>query len=341
MTNTAPSTAESTARDVIRRSQRARRLEAGALPLAWLVVAVIFSILQPAAFLTWSNVASMFASQTVLVVLTLALIVPLTTGDFDLSVGAVVGISAMTVAILNASMGLPIGLAILVALIVGLVIGLINGALIVLLGIESLIVTLGMSTVITGVTLWVSEARTITGVDQALIDAVIRTRLLGIPIEFFYGLLLALVIWYVFEFTPIGQRMLIVGRNRDVARLAGIRVGRVRWGALATSSLIAAFGGVLVVGTSGSAGPSTGLDLLLPAFAAAFLGSTTVKPGRFNPWGTLIAAYFLVTGITGLQLLGGQTFVQNLFYGGALIVAVAFSQTFKLWRERARNRIRS
>ncbi|WP_395640563.1 ABC transporter permease [Pseudolysinimonas sp.] len=332
---------EISARTAVLRAQRVRRFEAGALPLAWLVVAIVFSILQPAAFLSWSNVSSMFASQTVLVVVTLALIVPLTTGDFDLSVGAVVGISAMTVAILNASMGLPIGVAIAVALLVGLVIGLANGALVVLLGIDSLIVTLGMSTIITGITLWVSGARTITGVDQSLIDAVIRTRLLGIPLEFYYGLLLAVLIWYVFEFTPIGQRMLVVGRNRDVARLAGIRVGRVRWGAMAASSVIAAFGGVLVVGTSGSAGPSTGLDLLLPAFAAAFLGSTTIKPGRFNPWGTLIAAYFLVTGITGLQLLGGQTFVQNLFYGGALIVAVAFSQTFKLWRERMRNRIRS
>lgn len=336
-----PSAAEAAARALTRRSQGVRRLEAGALPLAWLVVGVVFSILQPAAFLTWSNVSSMFASQTVLVVVTLALIVPLTTGDFDLSVGSVVGLSAMTIAILNGTMGVPLVIAIAVALVVGLVVGLINGALIVLLGIESLIVTLGMSTIITGITLWVSAARTITGVDQALIDAVIRTRLLGIPLEFYYGIILAAIIWYVFSYTPIGQRMLIVGRNRDVARLAGIPVGRVRWGSMAASSVIAAFGGVLIVGTSGSAGPSTGLDLLLPAFAAAFLGSTTIKPGRFNPWGTLIAAYFLVTGITGLQLLGGQSYVQNLFYGGALIVAVAFSQTFKLWRERLRSRVRA
>ncbi|MGV8882889.1 MAG: ABC transporter permease [Rhodoglobus sp.] len=339
-TITASSPADVAARSLVLRSQRVRQLEAGALPLAWIIVFVVFSLLQPAAFLTWSNVSSMFASQTVLVVVTLALIVPLTTGDFDLSVGAVVGLSAMTVAILNASMGLPLWLSILAALAVGLVVGLINGALIVLLGIESLIVTLGMATIVAGITLWVSEARTITGVDQALIDAVIRTRVLGIPLEFYYGILLAAVIWYVFTYTPIGQRMLIVGRNRDVAKLAGISVGRVRWGSMAVASTIAAFGGVLVVGTSGSAGPSTGLDLVLPAFAAAFLGSTTIKPGRFNAWGTLIAAYFLVTGITGLQLLGGQTYVQNLFYGGALIVAVAFSQTFKLWRERARSRVR-
>ncbi|WP_223124141.1 ABC transporter permease [Nocardioides marmotae] len=320
----------------MRRNRRAKRLEAGTLPLVWLGVIVIFSILEPDAFFSWSTASSLLASQTVLVVVTLALIIPLTTGDFDLSVAAVVGLSAVTIAILNVERGWPVGLAILAALLLGLIIGLINGALTVLLGIESLIVTLGMSTVVAGLTLWISDARTITGVSQNLIELVIRNRFLGIPLEFYYGLALAAIIWYVFAYTPVGQRLLVVGRNREVARLSGMRVGALRIGALAVSSVIAAFGGVLIVGTSGSAGPATGLDLLLPAFAAAFLGSTTIQPGRFNPWGTMIAAYFLVTGITGLQLIGGRSFVQNLFYGGALIVAVAFSQILKLRRERRR-----
>ena len=82
----------------------------------------------------------------------------------------------------------------------------------------------------------------------------------------------------------------------------------------------------MYAGTSGGAGPSSGASLLLPAFAAAFLGATSIMPGRFNPWGTLIAVYFLVTGITGLQLMGVQSYVQQLFYGGALLVAVALSQ---------------
>jgi ribose transport system permease protein len=166
-------------------------------------------------------------------------------------------------------------------------------------------------------------------VSAGLIDFVIRRRLLGIPYEFYYGLALVAILWYVFRYTPLGQRLLVVGRGREVARLSGIRVGRIRLGAMVASATIASIGGVLIVGTSGSAGPTTGIDLLLPAFAAAFLGSTTIKPGRFNPWGTAIAVYFLVTGITGLQLLGAESFVQNLFYGAALIGAVAFSQVVK------------
>ena len=305
------------------------RLEAIALPLTWLAVIIAFSIGETSTFFTTSNASSILASQAVLVFVTLGLIVPLIAGDFDLSIGSVVGTSALTIAILNVQHHWPIVFAIIAALGVGILVGLINGLLSVLLGIDSLIVTLGMSTLLGGVTLWWSSANTITGVSQSLIDLVIVDRLFGIPLEFYYAIILAFILWYVFQFTPLGQRLLVVGRNREVARLSGMRVSTLRIGALVTSAFVAALGGVLIVGTSGSAGPSTGFDLLLPAFAAAFLGSTTIKPGRFNPWGTVIAVYFLVTGITGLQLLGLASYVQNLFYGGALILAVSFSQIIK------------
>lgn len=304
-------------------------LEAYALPLAWLVVIVVFSFIKPETFAQWSNVSSILSANAILVVITLALIIPLTAGEFDLSVAAMAGLSAVIVAHLNVNLQFPLWVAILAALAAGLLVGLINGGLIVLLGIQSLIVTLAMSTLITGVMLWVTDARTVTGVDSVLVDLVIRGRFLGIPYLFYYALALTIIVWYVFQFTPLGQRLLIAGRNRDVARLAGMRVGFLRWGAMVAASLIAAFAGILIVGLSGSAGPSTGLDYLLPAFAAAFLGSTTIKPGRFNAWGTFIAVYFLVTGITALQLLGAKTFVQYLFYGIALILAVALSQHIK------------
>lgn len=312
-----------------RRLRPSGRLEAMALPLTWLAVIIVFSIIETDTFFTSANAASILASQAVLVVVTLGLIVPLIAGDFDLSIGSVVGTSALLIAILNVQQGWNIWAAILVALVAGIVVGLVNGMLTVLLGIDSLIVTLGMSTLLSGMTLWISGANTITGVDQTLIDIVITYRLFGIPLEFYYAIIFALILWYVFAFTPLGQRLLVVGRNREVARLSGMRVSTLRIGALVTSAFVAALGGVLIAGTSGSAGPTTGVDLLLPAFAAAFLGSTTIKPGRFNPWGTVIAVYFLVTGITGLQLLGLQSFVQNLFYGGALILAVSFSQIIR------------
>ena len=151
-------------------------------------------------------------------------------------------------------------------------------------------------------------------------------RFLGIPLSFYYAMVVATLAWYVFTYTPVGRRLLVVGRGREVARLSGIRVGAVRWGSLVAASMLGAFAGVLYAGTSGAASPTSGLELLLPAFAAAFLGATAINPGRFNAWGTVVAVYFLVTGITGLQLLGAQSYVQNLFYGAALIFAVTLSQ---------------
>jgi ribose transport system permease protein len=297
-----------------------------ALLAAWGVTIVVFGILRPDTFLTTSNFTTIFGSQAILVVLTLALLVPLTAGDYDLSVAATMGLSAMTLAILNVNHGWSIWLAALAALGIGLLVGLINGALVVLLDIDSLIATLGSSTFIAGVILWISNSQTISGVSDRLINLTVIDRFLGIPLEFYYGIALGLVMLYVFEFMPVGRRLLFVGRGRGVARLSGIRVARLRWGSLAASGVISAFAGILYCGTLGSADPTSSLSFLLPAFAAAFLGATTIMPGRFNPIGSIAAVYFLVTGITGLQLLGVETFVQQLFYGGALILAVALSQ---------------
>ena len=297
-----------------------------ALPVAWLLLIVGFGIATPGVFLTAATFQTMLGSQAVLLVLTLALIVPLTAGDYDLSVAGVLTLSAMMVAILNVQHGWPIWAAIVAALVMGLVVGLINGLIMVFFGIESLIVTLGMGTLLTGITLWASDSATISGISQTLVDYVIVKRFAGISLAFFYAIALCALLWWVLEYTSVGRRLLFVGRGRSVSKLSGVRVGRVRVGALMGSAALAALAGVLYAGTSGGADPSSGSTLLLPAFAAAFLGATSIMPGRFNPWGTAIAVYFLVTGITGLQLMGVQSYVQQLFYGGALLVAVALSQ---------------
>ncbi|MDI9980100.1 ABC transporter permease [Rhodococcus sp. IEGM 1307] len=298
------------------------------LVLAWLLVIVFFSILPAtsAIFPTTTNFSTIFGSQAMIAVLTLGLIIPLSTGDFDLSIASTMTLSAMLVAVLNVNHGLPIGAAILVALATGLLIGVVNGSLILFFGIDAFIVTLGSGTFIAGVVLWISNSDTVTGIDHLLSDWVIITTFLGIPVNFWYAVALCVVLWYIFEFTPLGRRMLVVGRGRAVARLSGINVGRIRWGSFVASGLISAFAGILYAGLSGAADPTSGTQQMLPAFAAAYLGATAIIPGRFNPWGSLIAVYFLVTGITGLQLLGMQSYVQSLFYGGALVAAVVLSQ---------------
>jgi ribose transport system permease protein len=280
-------------------------------------------VLEPDTFLTSANLQSILGSQAVLVVVTLGLLFPLSAGDYDLSVASTLTLAAMIVALLNARHGWPVAPAILVALAAGLLVGAVNGALVTLLELESLVVTLGSGTFVSGVTLGISDSNTIGGISDGLVDPVIVWDLLGIPLSFFYALVLCAVVWLVFDHAPAGRRLLFTGRGRDVARLSGVRIRHVRFGALVTSGGIAALAGVLYAGTTGSADPSSGATFLLPAFAAAFLGATSIAPGRFNAWGALIAAYFLATGVTGLQLIGVESFVQDLFYGAALIVAIA------------------
>ena len=170
-------------------------------------------------------------------------------------------------------------------------------------------------------------------VQTGVIDGVIVKRIFGVPLEFYYALLAAAVIWYLFEFTAVGRRILFVGRGRDVAKLSGIHTNRIRWGCLVASGIIGAVAGALYAGTQGAADPTSGASYQLPAFAAAFLGSTSIMPGRFNPWGSTIAVYLLVTGITGLVFLGFPSFIQDIFYGGALVLAVSLSQIVRGRRE--------
>jgi len=296
------------------------------LVAAWVIVIAIFGILEPRTFLTQANFATIFGSQAVLLVLTLGVLIPLTAGDYDLSIAGVLTLSSMVVAILNVNSGWPIGVAILAALTVGAATGAVNGIIVTFFGIDSLIVTLGTGTILGGIVLWISNSNTISGVSTTLVNLVVGQRFLGISLEFYYGVALAVLLWYLFEYTALGRRLLFVGRGRSVARLSGLHVQRLRIGAMVASGTISAAAGVLYVGTIGGADPTSGLQFLLPSFAAAFLGATAIVPGRFNPWGSLVAVYFLVTGITGLTLLGVQSFVQNLFYGGALVVAVVLSQ---------------
>jgi ribose transport system permease protein len=310
-----------------RRGQRAvDYAERFGLIATWVLLIVIFGAINPDTFLTWANFSTIFGSQAVLVVVALGLIIPLTANDFDVSIANVMTLSAMMIAVLNVNYAVPIGFAILAALAMGLAVGAINGFFITVFRIHSLIVTLGVGTFLHGVSLWISDSMTISGISHVLINAVIVTRLFGIPLEFYYALAICVVLWYLFEYTAIGRRILFVGRGREVARLSGINTDRVRRGCLMASSLLGALAGVLYAGTQGAADPVSGASYLLPAFAAAFLGSTSIIPGRFNPWGTTLAVYFLVTGITGLIFMGVSTFVQDIFYGGALVLAVTLSQ---------------
>ncbi|MGD9989888.1 ABC transporter permease [Pseudonocardia sp.] len=294
--------------------------------IALVVVIAVFGSLRPDTFLTTSTLQGILGSQAVLVVLTCALLIPLTAGDYDLSVAGVLMTSQMMIGVLNAQLGMNIWLVIVLCLVAGVVIGLLNGWFVLLFGVDPFIVTLGTGTILSGVVLWMGDSTTISGISTGLTDWVIVNRFLGVPLAFWYGLVITAGLWYFLEYTAAGRRLLFVGRGRAVSRLSGLRVTRIRWAALVASATLAALAGILYAGTTGAADPVSGEAFLLPTFAAAFLGSTAILPGKFNSWGSFIAVYFLVAGTTGLTMLGAQSYVSDLFYGGALVVAVCASR---------------
>jgi ribose transport system permease protein len=289
----------------------------------WGAVIALFGVLRPETFLTVANFQTIFGSQAVLLVLTMGLIISLTAGEFDLSFAGVMSVSLVLVGYLNVLHGWPIGFAVLAAVLVAALIGCINAFFVLVIGLDSIVVTLGTGTLLIGVGIGINNL-TISGISESLVNPV-RTQVFGIPAAFYYGLVLTIVVWYVFRFTPLGRYLYFVGANREVARLTGLRVTAIRAGALIATSTISGIAGVIFAGTLGSADPNISAAFLLPAFAAAFLGSTAIDPGRFNPWGSFIAVYFLITGITGLELLGLAGWIENVFYGGSLVIAVTLS----------------
>jgi ribose transport system permease protein len=170
----------------------------------------------------------------------------------------------------------------------------------------------------------VSHETSVSGLDFGLSNIALA-RIAGLPLVFWYGVVLVAVFAYVMSATPLGRHILFVGANREVARLAGIPVTYVRVGAWLTAALLSGVAGVVTAAGLGGFNATSAREYFLPTFASVFLGTVAVVPGRFNPVGMFIAAYFLVTGIFGLQLLGYQGWVTDVFYGCVLVAAVGAS----------------
>jgi ribose transport system permease protein len=291
----------------------------GAVALLFLA----FSVALPESFQTGGNLQTMVNSQAVIVLLAIGLTLPLRAGDFDLSIaGTLTASGALTAALVTHDHS--VAFAIAAALLLGLVVGLVNSLLVVRVGVDAFIVTLGMGTVLGGLAYAFTNSGVLTGFPDGLVN-IARTELLGLPALTWYGWALVLVAWFVYERTPYGRYLLFVGGSRDAARLAGLRVDALRASTFIGSALIAAVAGILLASSIGSLDPSLSGQFLLQPFAAAFLGATTITVGRFNALGTLVGIYLLVIGITGLQLLGVEPWVSDVFNGGMLVLAVAFA----------------
>jgi ribose transport system permease protein len=301
-----------------------RTVEKYAVPLVWVLIIVFFSV-RSDSFADTSTIRLILSTQTVILIATLGVMLSLAVQEFDLSIGAVVGFGGCLLAVLDGNHGWAPGPAIVMTLVVCAVFGAFNALLSVVVGVPSIIVTLGTGTLLTGITLGISDSKVITGISGKTVRFMTDPFLFGVPLPFYFGLLLTLIAWFVLQHTPLGRRMIFIAENREVARLAGLRVTLIRSGALVATAVLGGLAGIVLAGTNSAANPQAGSYYLLPTFAAAFLGSTTIVPGRFNAWGSFVAVYFLTTGITGLQYLGYAGWPEQVFYGGSLVAAVTLS----------------
>ncbi|WP_017934559.1 ABC transporter permease [Nocardioides sp. Iso805N] len=299
-----------------------------ALVLVWVLMAGYYWIREPSLFASHATFSSIFGSQQVQVFLAMSVLVTSVAGEIDLSVASVMGITATAIPVLATQHGVPLPLACIIGVAIAAVAGLVNAFFVVIMNVSSFVVTLGMGTLLIGVAQAISHTQVVSVQSTGLAKLSIQP-IFGMPISFYYGIVLALLIAYVIAWTPIGRAIVFVGANREVARLAGIRVNRIRFASYVVGSLLAGLAGLILVATVGGFDSSTSMTFLLPALAAVFLGTAVIQPGSFNAIGTMVAIYFLETGIFGLQLLGYSGWIQNVFYGAGLVVAVALAKVIR------------
>jgi ribose transport system permease protein len=295
----------------------------------WALFILIFGIWVPQLFLTAATVQSIASSQAVPAILAIAVLVPLCAGVFDLSVGASTNLCAILAVVLQTNDHVGMWASILITVLVGCVIGAVNGFLVVKMHIDSFIVTLGTSVVLTAVQGIISDETQPSPAQGQTWLALTQHQVFGFQVVIVYVVVLALVVWWMLDHTPAGRYIYAIGGNAEAARLSGVNVGKWRWITLLISGALCGLAGVLY-GSQNGPSLTFGSALLLPAFAAVFLGSTQVRPGRTNIWGTMIAVFLLATGVEGLELVTGVQWLNDMFSGIALIVAVGFA----VWRQR-------
>jgi ribose transport system permease protein len=300
-----------------------RAISVWGLLVLLVILIVVFSLLRPDTFLTFFNIKSILNNKSVQALLALAVFIPMTANHFDLSAGFNLGISQV-LAIGLQGQGLPWWAAVIAVLLMGAVVGLVNGLLVTRVKIDSFIATLGTGTVLYGLNAWY------TGGQQVLADLpppflAISATIGVIPAPALYTLIVSLGLWLVFEYLPLGRYLYVLGASPRAAELNGISARRYVTLGFVAAGTIASFAGIVLQSQLQVGQSSVGQEYLLPAFTAALLGATSIRPGRVNVWGTVLAVAVLAVTVAGLNQLGAPFFVEPLFNGSMLILAVGLA----------------
>ncbi len=302
-----------------------RLLPVYGLVILMVALVVVFSILLPDTFPTLLNLRAILSDKAIIALLALAATVPMVAGRIDLTVGYGIVLWHILAISLQTMLGLPWPVAVLIVLALGIAVGFLNGLLVEVARIDSFIATLGTGTVLYALALWHTRRAADGGPAPRCFYAINGTFVLGLPITAFYVTAIAVAMWIVLDHTPVGRFLYAIGANQRAAELNGIPTRKYVLGAFVTSGLMTALAGVLLASKLRIGQASVGLEFLLPALVGAFLGSTTIKPGRVNVWGTIVGVMILAVGISGIQQFGGSFWVEPLFNGLTLLIAIGIA----------------
>ncbi|HXT94220.1 MAG TPA: ABC transporter permease [Trebonia sp.] len=304
----------------------------GSLFIVLVALIAIFAGIDGSTFFSLSNLQVVLTTQATYGVISLAVTVALVVGEVDLSVGGVMGAVAGVMALM-VSDGVPTGLALVLALLLGAAFGLVNGLLVTYGRLSSIIATLATGTISTGIGLAIVGPNTVSGLSQTFLS-IFATPWGGIQTAFYLLVGLSVVAIVILQRTLLGRRLFFVGQNRDAAELLGIKVRRLTVGGMTVTGLLAGFAGIMLAGQNGAANVTQTNGYLLPAFAAAFLGTSAIVPGRFNAGGTLLATYVLGAATVGLNMSGVATWSTYIFNGALLIISLGMFTVLRLRKER-------
>ena len=302
-------------------------LEKSGLPILLFALIIFFSLNETTsvAFKSAANRQNIFANQSVTGLIALGMVVPLVAGYFDLSVAAIAGLSAVTVASVSGTYGQPVVVGIIAALLVALVAGCVNALLVAVVRLNPFITTFGTYILIGGLLELYTGGSTI---GNGLPDSFGNwgsEKFLGVALPFWLLMIVAVVVWYMLTQTPFGRKLTAIGSNEVAARLAGFRVNRAIFLSFMISALLGGLAGVVLTSRTMGADSSSAQAYLFPALAAVFLGQTAIRPGQYNVWGTIFGVFLVAIAVDGLTLMGANSWVTDLFNGAALVLSVTVS----------------
>jgi ribose transport system permease protein len=289
-----------------------------------LLLVLAYSILLPR-FFSSETVTAILSISAIVAFLALAEMIVITTANYDLSIGYSIGLLHILAMGLLAHGHVYWPLVVVIIVVLGGLVGLVNGILVEYAKIDSFIATLGVGTMLYGLgALYTNGAQVVGSIPKGFAN-INYLRFFGLPLPAIIVGLLVLVLWACFEFLPIGRRLYAVGSNRRAAELTGIPARRLVIGAFVACGLVVGLDAVVLAARLQVGQSTVGPEFLLPAFVGALLGATTVRPGRVNALGTIIAVLVLAIGIAGLQQFGLGFYVEPLFQGASLIISVGLA----------------